>query len=129
MFRITTRGSDGELALTLEGYLTGAWVQELETSWHTVVATAPGAQLRVDLTGLCRVDAAGRELLAAMHRGGARLVAKGCVMPVLVREISESADAVGLAEGRTPGSAWPADARSANSRLGGEAASAKSQRS
>jgi len=95
MFRITTRGADGELAMTLEGYLTGAWVQELETSWHTVVGTAPGVQLRVDLTGLCRVDAAGRELLAAMHRDGARLVAKGCVMPVLVREISESADAGG----------------------------------
>ena len=128
MFRITTRGSDGELALTLEGYLTGAWVQELETSWHSVVATAPSAQLRVDLTGLCRVDAAGRELLAAMHRGGARLVAKGCVMPVLVREISESVDAVGLAEG-APDSASPADARSANPRLGGEAASANSRRS
>jgi ABC-type transporter Mla MlaB component len=128
MFRITTRGADGELVLTLEGYLTGAWVQELETSWHTVVTTAPGAQLRVDLTGLCRVDAAGRELLAAMHRGGARLAAKGFVMPVLVREISESADAGGVAEGRATASTCPVGARSANPGLCGEAPSAKSQR-
>jgi len=91
MFRITTRGADGELVLTLEGYLTGAWVQELEVCWRRVTEQAPGAHLRVDLTGLCRVDAAGRDLLSEMYRGGARLVARGCVMPVLVREIVEAA--------------------------------------
>ena len=31
MFRITTRGADGELVLTLEGSLTGPWAHELET--------------------------------------------------------------------------------------------------
>ena len=91
MFRITTGGADGELVLTLEGYLTGACVQELETCWRTVTGQAPGARLRVDLTGLWRVDAAGRDLLSEMHRAGARLVAKGCVMPVLVREIVDAA--------------------------------------
>jgi ABC-type transporter Mla MlaB component len=91
MFRITTRGADGELVLTLEGYLTGAWVQELETCWRAVTAQAPGARLRVELTGLWRVDAAGRDLLSEMYRAGARLVARGCVMPVLVREIVEAA--------------------------------------
>jgi ABC-type transporter Mla MlaB component len=90
MFRITTHGVDGELVLTLEGYLTGPWVRELDICWQQVVASAPGAQIRVDLSGLWRVDAAGRELLAAIHREGGRLVAKGCVMPVLVREISEA---------------------------------------
>jgi len=91
MFRITTHGVDGELVLTLEGYLTGDWVQELVICWEQIVAAAPGAVIRVDLTGLWRVDAAGRDLLAALHRAGARLVAKGCVMPVLIREIVESA--------------------------------------
>ena len=90
MFRITTRGADGELVLTLEGNLTGPWVDELNTCWHTVIASAPGARLRVDLSSLCRVDSGGRELLTAMHRSGARLVARGCVMPVLVREIAEA---------------------------------------
>jgi ABC-type transporter Mla MlaB component len=89
MFRITTRGADGELVLTLEGNLTGPWVDELNSCWHTVVAAAPGAQVRVDLSSVCRVDSEGRELLRAMHRSGARLVARGCVMPVLVREIAE----------------------------------------
>jgi ABC-type transporter Mla MlaB component len=90
MFRITTRGADGELVLTLEGNLTGPWVDELNTCWHTVAAAAPGARLRVDLSSVCRVDSEGRELLSAMHRSGARLVARGCVMPVLVREIAEA---------------------------------------
>src|SRR5689334_3136752 len=90
MFRITTRGADGELVLMLEGYLTGPWVSELEGHWQRVLDAAPTAQLRVDLTGLCRVDSAGRELLTTIHRSGARLVAKGCVMPVLVREIAEA---------------------------------------
>jgi ABC-type transporter Mla MlaB component len=89
MFRITTRGADGELVMTLEGYLTGPWVHELETFWHKVVEAAPSAQLQVDLSSLCRVDSDGRELLGEMHRAGARLVARGCVMPVLVREIEE----------------------------------------
>jgi len=90
MFRITTGGADGELVLTLEGSLTGPWVDELNNCWHTVVATAPGAQLRVDLSSVCRVDSEGRELLRVMHRSGARLVARGCVMPVLVREIADA---------------------------------------
>lgn len=89
MFRITTRGADGELVLTLEGYLTGPWVQELEACWHNVVEAAPGARVQVDLSSLCRVDSEGRELLREMHQAGARLVARGCVMPVLVREIEE----------------------------------------
>ena len=59
MFRITTRGADGELVLTLEGYLTGPWVQELETCWHHVVEAAPGAQVQVDFSSLCRVDSRG----------------------------------------------------------------------
>ncbi len=91
MFRITTHGVDGELVLTLEGYLTGDWVTELAICWDQIAATAPGAFIKVDLTGLWRVDAAGRELLEAIHRAGGRLVAKGCVMPVLIREIAESA--------------------------------------
>jgi ABC-type transporter Mla MlaB component len=98
MFRITTRGGDGELVLTLEGNLTGACAEELDTCWQTVVAAAPGAQLRVDLSGLCRVDADGRAVLSAMHRAGARLVARGCVMPVLVREIAEANQKVLIAE-------------------------------
>ena len=39
MFRITTHGADGELVLTLEGYLTGPSVRELEICWEQIVAS------------------------------------------------------------------------------------------
>ena len=92
MFRITTQTEGGEFVLKLEGCLTGPWVRELDTCWHGVVETLDGRQMRVDLTALCHVDAAGRELMTEMYRAGARFVTRGCVMPEVVREISESAD-------------------------------------
>jgi ABC-type transporter Mla MlaB component len=101
MLRITTQTADGELVLRLEGCLAGPWVHELDTCWRGAVETLDGRLMRVDLTAVCHVDATGRELLAAMHRAGAHFVTKGCVMPEVVREISESADAGLPAEARS----------------------------
>ena len=90
MFRITTQTAGGELVLKLEGYLAGPWVHELDTCWRDAVTAMAGRPVRIDLTALWRVDAAGRELMAEMHRAGAQFVATGCVMPEVVREISEA---------------------------------------
>ena len=90
MFRITTQTAADEIVMRLEGNLAGPWVGELDTCWRNVVVATQGRRVRVDLTALCQVDAAGRELLAVMHRAGARFVARGCVMPEVIREISES---------------------------------------
>ena len=129
MFRITTQTIDGELVLKLEGSLAGPCVQELETCWLGVVKTLAERQLRVDLTGLWRVDAAGRDLLAAMHRAGAYFVARGCEMPEVIREISESACATVSAPAPRPDSSLSADTRSANAGLSAGARSAKAERS
>ena len=93
MFRITTQTDDDELVMKLEGCLAGPWVRELDTCWRDVMTGIDGRRVRIDLTALCHVDAAGRELMAVMHRAGAQFVTRGCVMPEVVREISESADA------------------------------------
>ena len=90
MFRITTQTAADEIVMRLEGNLAGPWVGELDTCWRNVVVATQGRRVRVDLTALCQVDAAGRELLAVMHRAGARFVARGCVMPEVIRELSES---------------------------------------
>lgn len=87
MLRITEQTSGAELVLRLEGGLAGPWVQELEACWRAAAAR-PGQQLRVDLRSVGQIDAAGRDLLTAMYRAGARFVASGCVMPEIVREIS-----------------------------------------
>jgi hypothetical protein len=92
MFRITTQTADDELVMKLEGSLAGPWVRELDTCWRDVITAIDGRRVRIDLTALCHVDAAGRDFMAVMHRAGAQFVTKGCVMPEVVREISESAD-------------------------------------
>lgn len=89
MLRITTLTAGDELVMKLEGSLTGPWVRELDTCWCDAVRTLDGRPVRVDLTAVCHVDAAGRELMARMSRAGARFVTRGCVMPEVVREISE----------------------------------------
>ena len=127
MFRITTQTIDGELVLKLEGCLAGPCVHELETCWLGVVKTLADRQLRVDLTGLWRVDPAARNLLAAMHRAGAHFVATGCEMPEVIREISESAYATVSAWPRRSDSSLSAEARSAS--VGLSAPSAKAERS
>jgi anti-anti-sigma regulatory factor len=92
MFRITTDRAVDRVVLKLEGCLWGAWVGELDECWREVMKTLKGRPLLIDLTDLCSVDETGRRLLTLIYRDGAAFVASGCVMPEMVREISESAD-------------------------------------
>jgi hypothetical protein len=47
-----------------------------------------GKVIEVDLREVTGVDDAGRELLAAMHRAGARFTAEGLAMTTLIEEIT-----------------------------------------
>ena len=71
--------------LELAGRLCGPWVDETERVWRS--ATCSGKELELDMREVTAVDGAGRELLAAMHRAGARLIAKGVWMTALVQEV------------------------------------------
>jgi ABC-type transporter Mla MlaB component len=93
MFRITSRIEGDEIQLKVEGCLTRECVHELDACWLAAAASPGEWHLRVDLTDVCHVDAAGRALMTMMYRAGARLVTRGCVMPEVVREIAEAADA------------------------------------
>ena len=90
MLRITSQIGPDRFALKLEGWLTSAWVDELDTCWRAVTNSVGTRRICVDLSDVHYVDEAGRDLLTAMYRAGVRFVAKGCVMPELVREIEES---------------------------------------
>jgi anti-anti-sigma regulatory factor len=90
VLRITTRTNEDGLLLELEGRLSGPWVPELEAAWRAARATDPEASIRVNLCEVDVVDAAGRYLLALMHESGAQLVARGCAMSELLREITGS---------------------------------------
>ena len=93
MLRITSQVADGEYVLKLEGCLAGPWVSEVDNCWREVLHT--NQRMRVDLTDVCHVDEAGRELMTVMYHAGTRFVAVGCLIPELVREISAA-----VADGR-----------------------------
>ena len=94
MFRITSHVQDGDCVLKVEGCLTGPSVRVLETSWREAARTKTGGErIRVDLRDVCHVDRDGRELMTVMYRAGVRYLARGCVMPELVKEIAQSAAA------------------------------------
>ena len=94
MFRITPHVRDHEVVLKVEGCLAGPCVGALEACWRDARADATARRVQVDLTDVCHVDREGRELMALMYRSGVRYIARGCVMPEVVREIARSADAI-----------------------------------
>jgi hypothetical protein len=98
MLRITVHGAPRALTFRLEGRLAGPWVRELEECWRGAVAGRQGPSLRVDLTDVTFLDAAGRACLEALHRQGAELVAADCLMKAVVAEIYQGA----LARPRAP---------------------------
>ncbi len=74
----------GQCRLELAGRLCGPWVGETERVWLS--APCSGKDVKVDMTEVTGVDGAGRELLAAMHHAGARLIAEGVWMTAVVEE-------------------------------------------
>ena len=86
MLRITVHQDGGRCRLELAGKLGGPWVAETESVWRSEPCS--GKQIEVDMREVTGVDDAGRELLAAMHRSGARLVADGVAMTAVIEEIT-----------------------------------------
>lgn len=89
MFRLTEQHAHGRVVLKLEGRCSSDVVGELEAAWRAVSTRTVGP-IWIDLSDVWLVDPAGCELLAAMHRAGAKFVARGCFMREVVREIAES---------------------------------------
>lgn len=84
MLRITTEKKRGRTVLSVEGRLTGAWVEALAQCWHT---RTPEEKFSVDLCGVTFIDAAGKALLKEIHEQGGKLIAEGCLNQAIVQEI------------------------------------------
>jgi ABC-type transporter Mla MlaB component len=93
MFRITLRTRGDEIVMKLEGRLAGACVRELDVCWSDIARTVHESVIHVDLTDVSHVDEMGQVLLTRMYRAGVRFIARGCVMPELVREIAAAVTA------------------------------------
>ncbi len=87
MLRITAHDHPRVLTFRLEGRLEGPWVRELEQCWCSLLKGASRPILRVDLTGVTYIDAAGKARLAEMHEQGAHFMAGDCATKAIVAEI------------------------------------------
>src|SRR5438552_3436255 len=90
MLRITVHDNPGALTFQLEGRLADPWVQEVEECRQRALAGQRKPVLRVDLTGVTFIDAAGKAYLADMHRLGAEFVAADCLTKAVVAEITRA---------------------------------------
>ena|SRR5438067_361575 len=90
MLRITVHDNPRALTFQLEGSLAGPWLRELEECWQSTLARQRKPMLRVDLTGVTFINAAGKAYLAAMHRHGAEFVAADCLTKAIVAEITKA---------------------------------------
>jgi hypothetical protein len=88
MLRITVHDKPGTLTFRLEGRLAGPWVGELEECWRGTLVSRREPILRVDLTEVTSIDAAGQACLAVLHRQGAEFLAADCLMKAVVAEIT-----------------------------------------
>lgn len=88
MLRITLHDNSTGFRLRLEGRLAGPWVREVELCWQTAEPVIRNRALIVDLRDVDFVDAAGEQLLAAMHQHGAEFLAASAMTKHLVRQIT-----------------------------------------
>jgi hypothetical protein len=84
MLRISVTMGQKQATVTLEGSLSGPWVDELA---RTLEALADGA-LDVQLDAVTFIDGAGKTLLRTLCARGVRLRASGCMNRAIVEEIT-----------------------------------------
>jgi hypothetical protein len=86
MLRITIHENGKTCRLELAGKFEGPWVDETEKAWRASLRTAQ--KIEIDLRQVTTVDNAGRELLRAFHRSGARLIVEGVWMTALIGDLT-----------------------------------------
>jgi ABC-type transporter Mla MlaB component len=91
MLRITVHDNPRALTFQVEGRLAGPGLREVEECWQDALARRHQPTLRVDLTGVTFIDAAGQACLAALHRQGAEFLAADCLTKAVVDEITQAA--------------------------------------
>ncbi len=92
MLRITVHDQPEALTFQLEGRLGREGAEALEECWQGAVTREHKALLRVDLTGVTAIDAAGRACLVALHRQAAEFIAADCLTKAMVAEITQEHD-------------------------------------
>jgi ABC-type transporter Mla MlaB component len=89
MLRITANDDPRVLTFRLEGRLEGPWVAELAQCWRSLLDGENRPTIRVDLTGVTYIDAAGKVGLAEMHEQGAEFIAADALTKAIVAELTQ----------------------------------------
>ena len=90
MLRIHVEHGPGRAYMRLEGKLVGPWVKELLRCWECALTRCTADEVTLDLDEVTFVDSEGQLLLAAMHKAGARLQARGALSRFIVERIQAS---------------------------------------
>ncbi len=89
MLRITVENGSRPATIKLEGKLSGPWVDELARAWNKFTADEPGRTIKVDLSEVTFIDAAGKKLLSSLVERGAELRAAHLMTKYIVQQIVE----------------------------------------
>jgi outer membrane protein TolC len=92
MLRITPKDQGPKLTLSLEGKLSGAWVQELAQAWAEAKAQTPPAEITIDLRLVWFLDEPGRALLTRIHQEGGGLLGSGTYVGPIIEAILSGAE-------------------------------------
>lgn len=87
MLKVTIKKEEFGETWELEGKLSGDWVKELERCWKER-PTPNGISLQLRLKAVSYIDAAGRDLLSAMHGRGVEIKGCSCMTNAVVEEIT-----------------------------------------
>lgn len=92
MLKITVVESEDDITFVLAGRLVGPWVEELRRCWQSQRASrvCRVGVYRVDLVDTTAVDDDGKALLMEMHRHGAEMKTRGCLMRAIVDGLTGS---------------------------------------
>ncbi len=92
MLKITVVEGADKIAFVLAGRLVGPWVEELRRCWQSQKGSRVGrvGAYHVDLVDTTAVDDDGKALLAEMHRHGAEIKTRGCLMRAIVDGLTGS---------------------------------------
>jgi hypothetical protein len=95
MLRITIQETAQTMAITLEGRVAGAWVDELAQAWAKAAEALNGRAVTVDLRSVTGVDRDGKRILSAIEIGtGATLIATTPWTKQLADEICQRNESV-----------------------------------
>ena len=87
MLRITV-DRQATQTLILEGRLAGDWVEELRKVLAGCRGSSCNSPIVINLTAVCGMDSAGRDLLTKAHADGARLQGSGLSARAFCEEIA-----------------------------------------